>query len=163
MSVTDRRSTPRLEVLGRLHGHLVSLDVSITVGNLGLGGFSAESVMPFPLGARHQFRFTTDRGVGIDIQAVVVHRRPGYSVDGLTFFVTGFSFVHDPMHDTARDIRALMASMTDSDDGGALDEAHSVEPGAARDPMRLVPASPAHDAEAPTDRTGNRADAPVLP
>jgi len=138
----DRRSTPRLEVLGRLHGHLVSLDVPITIGNLGLGGFSAESVMPFPLGARHQFRFTTDAGVEVNIQGVVVHRRPGYSADGLTFFVTGFAFVHDPVHDTARDIRLLLTSMTPD---AARREADSSDDGHARDGIRLVLLTPARD------------------
>ena len=138
----DRRSTPRLEVLGRLHGHLVSLDVPITIGNLGLGGFSAESVMPFPLGARHQFRFTTDTGGEVNIQAVVVHRRPGYSADGLTFFVTGFAFVHDPVHDTARDIRLLLTSMTPD---AARREADSSDDGHARDGIRLVLLTPARD------------------
>jgi hypothetical protein len=140
---TDRRCTPRLEVLGRLHGHLVSLNVPITIGNLGLGGFSAESIMPFPLGARHQFRFTTDTGVDVNIQAIVVHRRPGYSADGLTFFVTGFAFVHDPMHDTARDIRLLLASMTLD---ATPDVADSSDDGHARGGIRLVLLPPAGDA-----------------
>ena len=138
----DRRSAPRLEVLGRLHGHLVSLDVPITIGNLGLGGFSAESVMPFPLGARHRFRFTTNTGGEVNIQAVVVHRRPGYSADGLTFFVTGFAFVHDPVHDTAGDIRLLLASMTPD---AAHEEADSPGDGHARGAIRLVLPTPARD------------------
>ena len=132
MSPRDRRSTPRLEVLGRLHGQLVSLDIPITIANVGLGGFSAESVMPFPLGARHQFRFTTDDRVEIHLAAVVVHRRPAYSPDGLTYFITGFSFVHDPMHDTASDIRRLVAAMTPPDAASNPSE-HTVQ-----DAIRLV-------------------------
>jgi hypothetical protein len=154
MPVSDRRSTPRLEVLGRLHGQLVSLDVPISIGNVGLGGFSAESAMPFPLGARHQFRFTTHQGSEVDIRAVVVHRRPGYSADGQTFFVTGFSFVHDPLHDTAGDIRLLLASMVA--DGGNNAAAAAGEPvddrQAGQSAIRLVTPPSARADVAPAQR-----------
>lgn len=162
MPATDRRSTPRLEVLGRLHGRLVSLDVPISVANVGLGGFSAESVMPFPLGARHHFRFTTDRGVEVNIRAVVVHRRPGYSADGLTFFVTGFAFVHDPMHDTSRDIRRLLASMLPlANDSPAPDAADPGDHRPAPGGIRLVTLRPgratAHGARRRRRSTGQPA------
>ena len=153
MPATDRRSTPRLEVLGRLHGHLVSLDVPITLGNVGLGGFSAERVMPFPLGARHQFRFTTDRGVEVNIRAVVVHRRPGYSADGLTFFITGFAFVHDPMHDTSRDIRLLLASMLPvANDSTAVEATDPADHRPAPGGIRLVALMPGRATVRPARR-----------
>jgi hypothetical protein len=158
----DRRSTPRLAVLGRLHGHLVSLDVPITIGNLGLGGFSAESVMPFPLGARHQFRFTTDTGGEVNIQAVVVHRRPGYSADGLTFFVTGFAFVHDPAHDTAGDIRLLLASMTpDANDVPAVGATDQADHPHAQGAIRLVAPAPGRATAPPARRRRRLADQPA--
>lgn len=143
MPVTNRRSTPRLEVLGRLHGQIVSLDVPIAIGNIGLGGFSAESVMPFPLGARHQFRFTTARPVEVNIRAVVVHRRPAYSPDGLTYFITGFAFVHDPMRDTAGDIRLLLASMVpDASDSTAVEPAEPADHHHVHSAIRLVAPMP---------------------
>jgi hypothetical protein len=86
------------------------LPVPISLRNLGLGGFSTESIVSFPLGARHEFRFTIAGGVEIHIGAVVMHRRPAYTVNGLTCFITGFAFLHDPARDTAADIRTLLAA-----------------------------------------------------
>lgn len=108
MFLTERRASPRLEVLDQLHGHLVSLNVQLEMRDLGPGGFSTESVVPFPLGARHHFRLTTADDVEVLIEAIVIHRRPAYSADGLTHFIAGFAFVHDPVHDTAADICRLL-------------------------------------------------------
>ena len=108
--VTERRAGRRLDVPDHLHGEVIAFPVPISLRNLGLGGFSTESIMPFPLGARHEFRFTIAGGVEIDVGAVVIHRRPAYTVDGLTCFITGFAFLHDPVRDTAADIRTLLAA-----------------------------------------------------
>ena len=113
--VTERRKTPRVQVLGQLYGQAISLEVPISVRNVGLGGFSTESLVPFPLGARHEFRFAVAGRVAIQIKAVVVHRRPAYSADGLTSFITGFEFIHDAVHDTAADIRTLLAAASDAE------------------------------------------------
>lgn len=72
-----------------------------------------------------------------------MHRRPGYSPDGLTFVVTGFAFVHDPVHDTAGDIRLLLASMTPD---AAREEVDSLDDGHAHGAIRLVRLTPARNA-----------------
>jgi len=113
--VTERRAAPRVDVLGQLYGQAISPQVPLSVRNIGLGGFSTESLVPFPLGAQHDFRFAVAGHVAVQIRAVVIHRRPSYSADGLTAFVTGFAFVHDALHDTAADIRMLLAAATVSD------------------------------------------------
>ena len=55
----ERRRGHRVEVLGQLHGHLVALRLPVTVRDIGSGGFSIETPVPFPDRAPHSFRFTT--------------------------------------------------------------------------------------------------------
>ena len=109
---TERRAACRLEVLDQLNGQLVSMNVPILVRELGAGGFSIESNVPFPIGAHHQFRFTTAAGLAIILEAAVVHSQPTRPAHGWKRYVTGFSFVHDAIHDTARDIDILLDAMT---------------------------------------------------
>jgi hypothetical protein len=111
MTIPERRTTPRLEVLGQLHGHLVSLSVPLVVRDLSAGGFSVESVVPFPPGARHQFRFNTAAGADIVIEAVVVHSRPVAPLGGVTRYATGFAFCHDS-EDTAHAVDELLGAVT---------------------------------------------------
>jgi hypothetical protein len=111
MTMADRRATPRLEVLGQLHGYLVSLEVSLVVRDLSAGGFSVESVVPFPPGARHPFRFTASTGMEITVEAVVMHSRPHGLAGGQALYVTGFAFCHDSEHYRARAVDDLLGAL----------------------------------------------------
>ena len=45
----ERRRSPRVELVGRLHGHDVSLDVPVVVRELSLGGMAIETTFSFPI------------------------------------------------------------------------------------------------------------------
>jgi PilZ domain len=72
----DRRRSPRFEILGRLHGQIVSLDTPVAVREISLGGLSFQAVVPFPLGAVHEFKLTLGDG-----SFVLLHGRVVRSVD----------------------------------------------------------------------------------
>lgn len=97
-SVRNRRRFPRLEVMGRVEGQLMPLDVPLVVRDLSQGGFSTVSHIPFPPGSSHHFRFTTASGVEVMLDAMAVHcRLAAAGADGNYTYVTGFEF-----HSSAR-------------------------------------------------------------
>jgi hypothetical protein len=109
----ERRQTPRLDVLDELHGRLVAVRVPLTVRELGPGGFSIESVVPFPSGSRHQFRFTTTEDDAIIVEAVAVHSRYLAMEGGVRQYVSGFAFCHlEP--ETADGVYRLLQALTSS-------------------------------------------------
>ena len=60
----ERRRSPRIEILGRLHGQVVALNVEVVVREMSLGGMSLEGPFAFPTGAVHEFRLTLgDRSI----------------------------------------------------------------------------------------------------
>jgi hypothetical protein len=89
---TERRRAPRVEVLGQLHGNLVALRMPIVVRDASFGGFSVETSVPFPEGAEHQFRLSTDEG-SLLVMARSVHCLRISPARSEPFYITGFEFV----------------------------------------------------------------------
>ena len=89
----DRRRSPRIELLGRLHGHVVSLDVPVIVREISLGGMAVETTFSFPVGVVHEFRLTLGDGAHVVLRGQARHSRQ-VSGRGETF-VTGFQFVDE--------------------------------------------------------------------
>jgi hypothetical protein len=73
MDVTERRVFPRLDVLDDLHGHLVPFGMPVTIRDVSVGGFSAETAVTFRTSSRHTVRFTTRDRQEILIEADVGH------------------------------------------------------------------------------------------
>jgi hypothetical protein len=92
---SDRRRSPRIEILGRLHGHSVSLDVPVVVKEISLGGMALETSFPFPVGAVHEFRLTLGDGAQVHLNGRVMHSRNISAPGGASTFVTGIQFVDD--------------------------------------------------------------------
>jgi PilZ domain len=69
----DRRNSPRLEVLHRIHGKLRALDIPVRLLNLSYGGFLMEGPLEFTLGGTHDFRFTMPRKTPVVLLARVIH------------------------------------------------------------------------------------------
>jgi len=96
----ERRRSPRLQLLGEVHGQLVDMAVPIVVRNLSEGGFSIDTTLEFPDDAVHRFRLTPS---GSD-DALIVQARAVHSymtvVDKLARFVTGFAFTPDQPNTT---------------------------------------------------------------
>jgi hypothetical protein len=68
----ERRRAPRIEVLGRLHGHVVSLNTPVTVREISMVGLSFSAPMEFPVGAIHDFRLTLGDGSAVMLKGRVV-------------------------------------------------------------------------------------------
>ncbi|HYN10686.1 MAG TPA: PilZ domain-containing protein [Vicinamibacterales bacterium] len=92
---SDRRRSPRIEILGRLHGHAVSLDVPVVVREISLGGMALETSFPFPIGAVHEFRLTLGDGAQVQLNGRVMHSRDTTVPGGQAVYLTGIQFVDD--------------------------------------------------------------------
>jgi len=106
------RTTPRLEVVGQIHGQSLTFNTPLIVRDLSSGGFSVESAVPFGRGTTHVFRFTTTNGVSVVLRANAMHSRP---VAGSSFperFTTGFQFLTPDDEQTAKNIDTLLDAAT---------------------------------------------------
>jgi len=110
MHLKERRRMPRLEVLGRIQGRLVSLPLPVELRDMGPDGFSVESPLPFPPGDRRLFLLTTAGGLQILIEGATVHCRPDDREDAR--YVTGFKFVHSRLTDTNADVAVLLDALS---------------------------------------------------
>lgn len=91
-----RRKYPRLDVLGRIEGQVLALDAVLTLRELSLGGFSADSSRPFAPCLQHTFRFSTAEGLVVDLDAVAVHCRiAAVHTDSGLSYIAGFEWA-DP-------------------------------------------------------------------
>jgi hypothetical protein len=108
----SERTTPRLEVVGQIHGQALTFNTPLVVRDLSGGGFSVESAVPFGRGTTHVFRFTTNNGASVVLRANAMHSRP---VAGTSFperFTTGFQFLTPSDERTAKSIDALLDAAT---------------------------------------------------
>ncbi len=100
----DRRRSPRIELLGRVHGHSVSLDLPVRVVQISLGGMAIETAMAFPVGAVHLFRLTLGDDSTTELTGRVMHSR-NTAPDGATpVFTTGIQFVDGDSDDAVGDL-----------------------------------------------------------
>lgn len=93
-SPADRRRSTRVEVLGKIHGQVVSLDVALVVREISLGGMSIETPKAFTVGAVESFLLTLGDGAGVEVHGRVVYSKPA-EAPGHEVFVTGIQFVDD--------------------------------------------------------------------
>jgi len=104
--VGERRRSPRLQILGRLHGHAVSMNVDVKIREISLGGMAIETAFAFPIGAVHEFRIELADGSNTQLLGRVVHCRPELRTDAPTLFITGIAFIEesDPVSPTVGDL-----------------------------------------------------------
>jgi hypothetical protein len=88
----ERRQNPRLEILGRVHGRLIPLNVPVTMLEISLGGFSIETGIPFAAGEVHEFQLTSDQRPEAVISAKVIHSLRATAPNGSLRYVTGLQF-----------------------------------------------------------------------
>jgi hypothetical protein len=92
----DRRHNPRIEILGRLHGHTVALDVAVNVREISLGGMAVQTSVPLVVGAVHGFLLTLGDGSTVELSGTVIHtRRVGADDDAPEPWVSGIQFIDD--------------------------------------------------------------------
>jgi hypothetical protein len=87
----DQRRAPRIDVLLRIRGHLVSLDAPIVVHNLSRSGFAVLSETPFTSGETLDFQLTAEDGSTAYVTAEAVHTQPLPQASNL--YLSGFKFV----------------------------------------------------------------------
>ena len=91
----DRRRSARVEILGRVRGHAVSLDTSVIVRDISLVGMAIETPFAFPTDAVHAFRLTLGDGAYVVLQGRARHSRVLTGPDETARYLTGFEFVDD--------------------------------------------------------------------
>ena len=87
----ERRRTPRMSVVARVHGHLVTLNLPTVILDLSAGGFLMQSPLAFPVGAVEEFRFTAEE-VEVILCARVVRVLTASRPDGVVY-MTGLEFL----------------------------------------------------------------------
>ena len=106
----DLRRTPRIDVRGRLAGHLVTLDRSVVVRDISLGGFSLESDEELPAGV-HVVRLHEGDRWSVTVTAASRHRQSVRSPDGVTTHVMGFEYKDHPP-ETQHTLRILFERLS---------------------------------------------------
>lgn len=91
---TDRRRAPRVDLLGQLHGELVSVDLPIRVREISLGGMSFETSEAFAVDSRHTFILTLGDGAGVFVLGRVAYSRRVDS-DAAPTFIVGIQFLDE--------------------------------------------------------------------
>jgi hypothetical protein len=92
----DRRRSPRIEILGRVQGHLTSLDTPVGVLDISLGGMALETSFAFEVGSRHEFRLALGDGSYVLLRGEIRHCRRVAPADRDEHFITGVQFVEEP-------------------------------------------------------------------
>jgi hypothetical protein len=98
----ERRTWPRVEILGELSGRTFTLDEPITIRDTSLGGLSVEMQCPLQVGSRHDFQLT-DGERSVVVSARVSHMRVGFVGDETRYYC-GVQFV-----DLTDDARAFLS------------------------------------------------------
>jgi hypothetical protein len=91
----DRRRSPRIEILDRVHGQIATLNLDVRVREMSLGGMSMETAIAFPPGALHEFRLALGDGSFVLLPGRIAHCREITTPDGQRAYVTGVQFVDE--------------------------------------------------------------------
>jgi len=108
---SERRQYPRFSAAGRLAGHLIDRDLPVRVRDIGLGGFSIETMEPMPAGDEHRVKFISVDDWSTILAARLANCRPSCAEDGSPLYVSGFAFVGDSP-DTRRTVEVLIEKVT---------------------------------------------------
>ena len=108
----ERRRHPRFAAAGRLAGHLLDQDLPVRVRDIGLGGFSIETMRPMPEGGAHRVRFVAVDDWSAELPAMVANCRPSCASDGTPLFVCGLSFLPDDAPNTRQVVETLIEKAT---------------------------------------------------
>jgi hypothetical protein len=106
----EQRTSLRFDTQGRLTGHLVSSNRPLTIGNFGLGGFSAHADGPVAAGSHIVQLVTPDRKSTL-LEARNVYCQPVRQADGRSRFAAGFEFVRPPQ-DIDSALRGILQQVT---------------------------------------------------
>ena len=109
---SERRNSPRIEILGKLHGHTVAFDVPVLVREISLGGMAVETEIALVEGSVHEFLLTLGDGSTVELAGKVMHSRL-ISEEGDPSYVSGVQFIDDQAaEDSASSAAAPYGSLT---------------------------------------------------
>ena len=91
---SERRRSPRVEMVGHMHGRLAAIDRQLVVRDVSLGGMSIETPIPLEPGAVLQFVLMLGDGAGVDVVGRIVRCAERAGTSG-PVFVSGVQFVDD--------------------------------------------------------------------
>lgn len=91
---SERRRAPRVDLVGKLQGELVSMDRPIAVREISLGGMSIETAEAFDIDSRHSFVLTLGDGAGVFVVGRVAYCRLTER-EGGAVFISGIQFLDD--------------------------------------------------------------------
>ena len=91
---TDRRRSPRVELMGRVHGKLIPANLPVQVREISLGGLSMETREGFEAGSVLNFTLTLGDGAAVLVAGRIVYSR---LLDGSdpAMYVSGLEFVDE--------------------------------------------------------------------
>jgi PilZ domain len=104
----DRRRAPRVEVLGRILGEIVSMDVPVQVREVSLGGLSFGSTISFTAGAVHEFRLTLGDDSDVLLRGRIVRSQERIEANGSRLFITAVQFIDDESRDDDSPVGGLI-------------------------------------------------------
>jgi hypothetical protein len=108
----ERRRYPRFAASDKLAGHLLDQDLPVRVRDIGLGGFSIETMAPLEEGIEHRVRFVSRDDWSTVLPARLANCRPSCADDGSPLFVAGFAFSADDTADTKQTVQILIEKVT---------------------------------------------------
>ncbi len=111
-SFIERRRHPRFGVDGRLAGNLVDRDLPVRVRDIGLGGFSIETMAPLEPGIEHRVRFVSRDDWSAVLPARIANCRASCADDGSPRYVSGFAFLNGEKPETRQTIQILIEKVT---------------------------------------------------
>jgi hypothetical protein len=117
----ERRRFPRFGAADKLAGNLVDQDLPVRVRDIGLGGFSIETMAPLEPGVEHRVRFVSRDDWSTVLTARIANCRPSCADDGSPLFVAGFAFLTDDKPETKRTVQILIEKVTSVQLYGSVD------------------------------------------
>ena len=109
---SERRRYPRFAASEKLAGHLLDSDLPVRVRDIGLGGFSIETMEPLEAGTEHRVRFVSRDDWSTVLPATIANTRPSCADDGSPLFVSGFAFAADHSQETKQTVQILIEKVT---------------------------------------------------
>jgi hypothetical protein len=103
----ERRRSPRVDLVGKLHGEFVSVDLPILVREISLGGMSIETSVQFDIDTRQSFILTLGDGAGVLVKGRIVYSRRVDRGSG-SVYVSGIQFLEDDGSDAGPGIDAII-------------------------------------------------------
>ncbi len=92
---TERRRSPRIEILGKLHGHSVALNVPVRVTEISMEGMGLQTDFALPTDAVHSFRLTLGDGSTVILTGRVVRCLKLIRDEGQPVYLSGVEFVDE--------------------------------------------------------------------